>query len=93
MKVVESVPRNAVGKINKKQLVVQIWGEPLEGEWRMGLYKCRMVVYRYLYVDSERALLRSSMLEVLLIGRGRRLLQIPQAVTYNGSRQVEETTS
>ncbi|KAF2845327.1 acetyl-CoA synthetase-like protein [Plenodomus tracheiphilus IPT5] len=31
MKVVESIPRNAMGKINKKQLVVQIWGEALEG--------------------------------------------------------------
>lgn len=30
MKVVESIPRNAMGKINKKQLVKQIWGEPLE---------------------------------------------------------------
>lgn len=30
MKVVESIPRNAMGKINKKQLVIQIWGEPLE---------------------------------------------------------------
>ena len=31
MKVVESIPRNAMGKINKKQLVIQIWGEPPEG--------------------------------------------------------------
>jgi malonyl-CoA/methylmalonyl-CoA synthetase len=31
MKVVESIPRNAMGKINKKQLVVQIWGEVVEG--------------------------------------------------------------
>jgi malonyl-CoA/methylmalonyl-CoA synthetase len=31
MKVVESIPRNAMGKINKKQLVIQIWGEPVEG--------------------------------------------------------------
>lgn len=30
MKVVESIPRNAMGKINKKQLVKEIWGEPLE---------------------------------------------------------------
>ncbi|KAH7078671.1 hypothetical protein BKA63DRAFT_437960 [Paraphoma chrysanthemicola] len=30
MKVVESIPRNAMGKINKKQLVVQIWGENVE---------------------------------------------------------------
>lgn len=30
MKVVESIPRNAMGKINKKQLVKQIWGEPLQ---------------------------------------------------------------
>ncbi|PSN69905.1 acetyl-CoA synthetase-like protein [Corynespora cassiicola Philippines] len=30
MKVVESIPRNAMGKINKKQLVKQIWGEPVE---------------------------------------------------------------
>jgi malonyl-CoA/methylmalonyl-CoA synthetase len=30
MKVVETIPRNAMGKINKKQLVLQIWGEPLE---------------------------------------------------------------
>jgi malonyl-CoA/methylmalonyl-CoA synthetase len=29
MKVVENIPRNAMGKINKKQLVIQIWGEPL----------------------------------------------------------------
>jgi len=27
---VESIPRNAMGKINKKQLVVEIWGEQLE---------------------------------------------------------------
>jgi malonyl-CoA/methylmalonyl-CoA synthetase len=31
MKVVDTIPRNAMGKINKKQLVVQIWGENLEG--------------------------------------------------------------
>ncbi|KZM19535.1 catalytic [Ascochyta rabiei] len=31
MKVVETIPRNAMGKINKKQLVIQIWGEPLQG--------------------------------------------------------------
>ncbi|KAL1611359.1 hypothetical protein SLS59_000077 [Nothophoma quercina] len=31
MKVVDTIPRNAMGKINKKQLVIQIWGEPLEG--------------------------------------------------------------
>ncbi|CAO2657120.1 Nn.00g032460.m01.CDS01 [Neocucurbitaria sp. VM-36] len=30
MKVVESIPRNAMGKINKKQLVKLIWGEVLE---------------------------------------------------------------
>jgi malonyl-CoA/methylmalonyl-CoA synthetase len=30
MKVVDTIPRNAMGKINKKQLVIQIWGEPLE---------------------------------------------------------------
>ncbi|KAJ4383989.1 hypothetical protein N0V86_000833 [Didymella sp. IMI 355093] len=30
MKVVDSIPRNAMGKINKKQLVIQIWGEQLE---------------------------------------------------------------
>ncbi|KAF2643244.1 acetyl-CoA synthetase-like protein [Massarina eburnea CBS 473.64] len=30
MKVVEAIPRNAMGKINKKQLVKEIWGEPLE---------------------------------------------------------------
>ncbi|KAF2254465.1 acetyl-CoA synthetase-like protein [Trematosphaeria pertusa] len=30
MKVVESIPRNAMGKINKKQLIKQIWGEALE---------------------------------------------------------------
>ncbi|KAF2022251.1 acetyl-CoA synthetase-like protein [Aaosphaeria arxii CBS 175.79] len=30
MKVVETIPRNAMGKINKKQLVKEIWGEPLE---------------------------------------------------------------
>ncbi|EFQ86618.1 hypothetical protein CFE70_008973 [Pyrenophora teres f. teres 0-1] len=30
MKVVESIPRNAMGKINKKQLVIQIWGEQLQ---------------------------------------------------------------
>ncbi|CBX94672.1 similar to peroxisomal AMP binding enzyme [Plenodomus lingam JN3] len=29
MRVVEGIPRNAMGKINKKQLVVQIWGENL----------------------------------------------------------------
>jgi acyl-CoA synthetase (AMP-forming)/AMP-acid ligase II len=32
MKVVDTIPRNAMGKINKKQLVIQIWGEQLEGE-------------------------------------------------------------
>ncbi|KAJ4990436.1 AMP-binding enzyme [Stagonosporopsis vannaccii] len=31
MKVVDTIPRNAMGKINKKQLVIQIWGEKLEG--------------------------------------------------------------
>ncbi|KAJ4336924.1 hypothetical protein N0V95_008492 [Ascochyta clinopodiicola] len=31
MKIVETIPRNAMGKINKKQLVIQIWGEPLQG--------------------------------------------------------------
>jgi len=31
MKVVDTIPRNAMGKINKKQLVKQIWGEALEG--------------------------------------------------------------
>jgi malonyl-CoA/methylmalonyl-CoA synthetase len=31
MKVVDTIPRNAMGKINKKQLVIQIWGQPLEG--------------------------------------------------------------
>jgi malonyl-CoA/methylmalonyl-CoA synthetase len=31
MKVVEEIPRNAMGKINKKKLVLQIWGEPLQG--------------------------------------------------------------
>lgn len=30
MKVVETIPRNAMGKINKKQLVKEIWGEVLE---------------------------------------------------------------
>jgi malonyl-CoA/methylmalonyl-CoA synthetase len=30
MKVVESIPRNEMGKINKKQLVIQIWGEALQ---------------------------------------------------------------
>jgi malonyl-CoA/methylmalonyl-CoA synthetase len=30
MKVVEGIPRNAMGKINKKQLVIQIWGEALQ---------------------------------------------------------------
>ncbi|KAF2877140.1 hypothetical protein BDV95DRAFT_558552 [Massariosphaeria phaeospora] len=30
MRVVESIPRNAMGKINKKQLVNQVWGEALE---------------------------------------------------------------
>lgn len=30
MKVVDSIPRNAMGKINKKKLVVEIWGENLE---------------------------------------------------------------
>jgi len=32
MKVVETIPRNAMGKINKKQLIIQIWGEQLESE-------------------------------------------------------------
>ncbi|OAK94511.1 acetyl-CoA synthetase-like protein [Phaeosphaeriaceae sp. SRC1lsM3a] len=32
MKVVEEIPRNAMGKINKKQLVVQVWGEVVEGK-------------------------------------------------------------
>lgn len=36
MKVVESIPRNAMGKINKKQLVKQIWGEALEGAKQNG---------------------------------------------------------
>ncbi|KAF2027013.1 acetyl-CoA synthetase-like protein [Setomelanomma holmii] len=36
IKVVESIPRNAMGKINKKQLVVQIWGENLEGRQDKG---------------------------------------------------------
>ncbi|KAF3004202.1 hypothetical protein E8E13_006745 [Curvularia kusanoi] len=27
MKVVDTIPRNAMGKINKKQLIIQIWGE------------------------------------------------------------------
>lgn len=31
MKVVETIPRNAMGKINKKLLVKEIWGEALEG--------------------------------------------------------------
>ncbi|KAL5373975.1 hypothetical protein DPSP01_012280 [Paraphaeosphaeria sporulosa] len=30
MKVEESIPKNAMGKINKKQLVKQVWGEALE---------------------------------------------------------------
>lgn len=30
MRVVESIPRNAMGKINKKQLVKELWGEALE---------------------------------------------------------------
>jgi malonyl-CoA/methylmalonyl-CoA synthetase len=30
MKVVDTIPRNAMGKINKKQLVIQVWGEQLE---------------------------------------------------------------
>ncbi|PVI02375.1 acetyl-CoA synthetase-like protein [Periconia macrospinosa] len=29
MKVVETIPRNAMGKINKKALVKEIWGEPV----------------------------------------------------------------
>jgi malonyl-CoA/methylmalonyl-CoA synthetase len=29
MKVVGEIPRNAMGKINKKQLVIQIWGQPV----------------------------------------------------------------
>lgn len=29
MKVVDSIPRNAMGKINKKMLVKEIWGEPV----------------------------------------------------------------
>jgi len=36
MKLVETIPRNAMGKINKKQLVKQIWGEPLEGGQQNG---------------------------------------------------------
>lgn len=36
MKVVDSIPRNAMGKINKKQLVIQIWGETLEGAKQNG---------------------------------------------------------
>lgn len=36
MKVVDTIPRNAMGKINKKQLVIQIWGEWLEGERQTG---------------------------------------------------------
>jgi malonyl-CoA/methylmalonyl-CoA synthetase len=28
--VVDVIPRNAMGKINKKQLVIQIWGEALQ---------------------------------------------------------------
>ncbi|KAL6703690.1 hypothetical protein ACN47E_009384 [Coniothyrium glycines] len=31
MRVLDSIPRNAMGKINKKQLVVQVWGENPEG--------------------------------------------------------------
>ncbi|KAL6150959.1 hypothetical protein ACJQWK_10724 [Exserohilum turcicum] len=31
MKVVDTIPRNAMGKINKKQLVQQIWGEQVQG--------------------------------------------------------------
>lgn len=30
MRVVECIPRNAMGKVNKKQLVMQIWGEVVE---------------------------------------------------------------
>jgi malonyl-CoA/methylmalonyl-CoA synthetase len=30
MRVVDDIPRNAMGKINKKQLVLQLWGEKLE---------------------------------------------------------------
>ncbi|KAL5114969.1 hypothetical protein ACEQ8H_007142 [Pleosporales sp. CAS-2024a] len=30
MKVVDSIPRNAMGKINKKQLVIEIWGDGLQ---------------------------------------------------------------
>ncbi|KAF2132183.1 acetyl-CoA synthetase-like protein [Dothidotthia symphoricarpi CBS 119687] len=36
MKVVDTIPRNAMGKINKKQLVKEIWGEPLEGAKKEG---------------------------------------------------------
>jgi malonyl-CoA/methylmalonyl-CoA synthetase len=36
MRVVESIPRNAMGKINKKQLVKDIWGELLEGSKENG---------------------------------------------------------
>ncbi|KAF1973081.1 acetyl-CoA synthetase-like protein [Bimuria novae-zelandiae CBS 107.79] len=36
MKVVDTIPRNAMGKINKKQLVKQIWGEPLEASGANG---------------------------------------------------------
>lgn len=31
MKIVNEIPRNAMGKINKKQLIIQIWGKNLEG--------------------------------------------------------------
>ncbi|KAF2818764.1 acetyl-CoA synthetase-like protein [Ophiobolus disseminans] len=31
MRVVDEIPRNAMGKINKKQLVVRIWGEVVQG--------------------------------------------------------------
>ncbi|KAF2000701.1 acetyl-CoA synthetase-like protein [Amniculicola lignicola CBS 123094] len=31
MRVVEGIPRNAMGKINKKALVKELWGEKLEG--------------------------------------------------------------
>jgi malonyl-CoA/methylmalonyl-CoA synthetase len=30
MKVVDDIPRNAMGKINKKQLVIKIWGAGLD---------------------------------------------------------------
>jgi malonyl-CoA/methylmalonyl-CoA synthetase len=36
MRVVESIPRNAMGKINKKQLVKDIWGELLESSKENG---------------------------------------------------------